>query len=230
MEMVIRVKSKEYEKVLKELNKTKDELSILEHEVAVNSEMLIFVTWDIVDFTSTIPYETRISGMHSDTSQRIRVLPTEIVNNEDEAYTFYKKCRAAGEEGAMIKNMDMLWVPKRSKDIGKIKAVETADLRIKGWYYGEVGKQFENGLGGFMCETEDGLLRVNVGSGFSRDFRLQDASVFDKMVGGILESLYNEKIQDKKTGMWSLFLPRVDSSSIWYRLDKNTANTLGELK
>lgn len=199
-----------------------------------DAECLVLATWDIVDFTSTIPYKDRIHRLNKalieNPNTKISVLATTVVNDEQEAYKFYKQCRDNGEEGAMIKNMDAVWQPKRSKDIGKMKAIETADLRIKGWYYGDENKQFKDGLGGFLCESEDGIVKVRVGGGYSKEFRLQDTSVFDSMVGGVMEVLYNEKIQDKKTKVWSLFLPRVDSDTNWYRIDKNVANTFEELK
>jgi hypothetical protein len=110
-----------------------------------------------------------------------------------------------------------------------MKAIEVADLRITGWYNGEAGKKFEHGLGGFNCESECGKLKVDVGGGYSEEFRLTDTKTFDDMVGGIMETTYNEKIQ-ARDGSWSLFLPRVDSDSEWFRIDKKEANTLDEIK
>ena len=161
---------------------------------------------------------------------KITVMHTTIVNDISEAMNYYQDCRDLGEEGAMFKNMESVWEPKRSKNIGKMKAEEVADLRVVSWYHGEAGKQFEHGLGGYVCETSDGLLRVNVGGGYSQDYRLQDTEVFDDMVGSIISVTYNEVISDKKTGMHSLFLPRVDSNTEWVRVDKDEANALGELK
>jgi hypothetical protein len=201
---------------------------------------VIFVAWDKVDFSGTIDYDVRLPELSTSgavpfdvaslfQTRKIFYSVTEIVNSEDEAWVFYKKCRAAGEEGAIIKNMKSKWLPKRSKDIGKLKSVKVVDLRIVSWYYGDAGKKFEHGLGGFNCESECGLLKVSVGGGYDEDFRLQDTTVFDDMVGGIMEVTYNEKIQ-ARDGSWSLFLPRVDSSSQWFRVDKKEANTLGEIE
>lgn len=188
-------------------------------------EMLQFHTWDIVDFTSTIPYKIRIkrlSDVITPAPCNIKILSTEIVNSEDEAYEFYNSCRAAGEEGAMIKNMDSKWVPKRSKDIGKMKAVEVADLVIVALEEG--GGKYQGMLGAFVCETSDGKLRVSVGTGLSDSDRGEFAN--SAYIGRVIEVAYNEKIQDKKTEKWSLFLPRFLS----LREDKFTANTLEELK
>jgi len=194
------------------------------------ANMLVFVTWDIVDFTSTIPYKTRIerltqmsmtspSAMRSDIVPRIRVLQTIIVNSKEEAEAFFETCLSEGEEGAMIKNINHLWVPKRSKDLGKMKAEEVADLKIVGIVEG-TGK-YVGMVGSYTCQTEDGILEVNVGTGLSDADRASPLEL-----GTIVEVMYNQKITDKKTGNWSLFLPRL----MQVRFDKNVANTFEELK
>lgn len=204
--------------------------TISEEEAA----MLVFMSWDIVDFTSTIPYSERIErltkamaaakpqafkGMYRVDASKIQVLQTHIVNSKEEAQAFFEQCLEEGEEGAMIKNMDMVWEPKRSKNIGKMKAEKVADLMIVDWKEG-TGKN-EGRLGAYVCETRDGLLRVNVGTGFSDDER-------DEILpnGTIIEVMYNQKIQDKNSGLASLFLPRFMS----VRVDKNEANSFEELK
>jgi len=68
------------------------------------------------------------------------------------------------------------------------------------------------------------LLRVNVGTGLSDEER-QNFWV-DGLQGKIVEVAYNEKITSKGKDTASLFLPRF----MGIRLDKNVANTLGELK
>lgn len=185
------------------------------------AEMLVFATWDIVDFASTIPYSKRIERLTkaAPTSYKIHVLQTHIVNNKDEAQVFFEQCIAAGEEGAMIKNMNAMWVPKRSKDLGKMKAEEVADLVIVGVEEG-AGK-YAGMVGAYVCETSDGKLRVNVGSGLSDTDRATPLKE-----GTIISVMYNQKIQDKNGGKASLFLPRLQE----VRFDKDVANTFEELK
>src|ERR1035437_5152010 len=225
MIMVIKMKSKEYEKISKELQKKKFELKTYLEECDKNASNLVFATWDIVDYTSTIPYDVRIERLTKQSNlfpnSRIYVLQTVIIKDKDAALEFFAQCRDAGEEGAMIKNIKHVWQPKRTKDLGKMKAEEVADLKVIGWYKGEAGKQFENGLGGYIVVTSDGLLSVNVGGGYSESYRLQDHSVFYAMVGRIISVTYNEVINSKSTGMHSLFLPRVDSKTVWLREDKD---------
>ncbi len=188
---------------------------------------LSFMVWDIVDYTSTIPYKDRIdrllaSKLEEGANSRIFVLPTVIIKSEAEAQKFFEQCIAAGEEGAMLKNINSVWVPKRSKDLGKMKAEETADLVVVDVVEG-TGK-YEGMMGALVCETSDGKLRVNVGSGFSDEQRQEFAT--HKMVGSIVEVMYNQKITSKGKSTASLFLPRFK----FLRVDKSHANTLEELK
>lgn len=195
------------------------------------ADMIHFMAWDIVDKTSTIPYKERIERLAALTlftkfnpNGKIHLLSTSIVNSPEEAQEFFQKCLDDGEEGAMIKNIDSVWEDKRTKNMGKMKAEEQADLKVVGWYHGEKGKKFERGLGGLICETEDGLLRTNVGGGFSDDDRL--AGNFDSWLNLIIEATYNEVITSKGKTTASLFLARFER----IRHDKTKANLLKELK
>jgi len=187
------------------------------------ADRLILVSWDIVDFTSTIPYKERIERLSNVVwSDKIRVLDTHIVNNKEEAETFFQECLMAGQEGAMIKNMSAVWQPKRTKDLGKMKAEEEADLVVVALEEG-TGKN-EGRLGALVCQTADGLLEVGVGTGFSDDLR---TLLWSKdMIGKIITVRYNQKIQDKNKDKQSLFLPRF----VCVRADKDAANTVDELK
>ena len=187
---------------------------------------VVFVAWDIVDFEGTIPYKMRFDKLKASIEflpkhTNIRLVKSKIVKNEEQAMDFYDEQIAAGEEGAVIKNLNGVWVPKRSKDLGKIKVVEEADLIIVGWEEGtgkNVGK-----LGALVGETSDGLLCVGVGTGFSDNER---ASITKDVIGGIMTVYYNAIIESKGKNQKSLFLPRFSE----IRYDKKKANSLGELK
>jgi hypothetical protein len=182
------------------------------------SKNVIFVAWDVVDFTSKIPYEDRISKVQS--FGNIFKVPTVKVKTEEEAWEFYQEQIIDGQEGAILKNTDMIWEPKRVKSMGKMKQIEDADLIVVGWEEG-TGKNIGK-LGALVCETAEGKVKVNVGTGFSDEERL----ITDDYVGKVIAVQYNQLITDKKTGEYSLFLPRF----IEVRNDKSVANKFGDLK
>jgi ATP-dependent DNA ligase len=189
-----------------------------------------FIVWDIVDFSSTIPYDSRLftlnlrfnNAFQKQADIKILAAETVVVKSQDEALAYYAKCIAAGEEGAMLKNIKSVWQGKRTKDLGKMKSEEEADLIVVGWEIG-TGKNAGR-LGALVCETQDHKLRVNVGTGFSDKER--DELTPDVILEKIITVRYNQIIQDKNSGVYSLFLPRF----IEIRNDKSVANNFGDLK
>lgn len=192
-------------------------------------EEVRFMFWDIVDSTSSISYRDRLAECQARIKAQTEPLslfiecPTEIVYNEEQAQAFYLKMRRQGFEGAVIKNFSLLWEGKRVKGAGKMKAVEEADLVVVGIEEGE-GKNAGR-LGKFIMETRDGIIRVGVGV-LRGDDSQRDEYFTDAVIGKIAVVLYNEKIQDERTGAWSLFLPVFDG----FREDKDIANSFDELK
>lgn len=145
----------------------------------------------------------------------------EYVKTIAECMVFYRNRRAEGQEGAIIKVANAPWEDARSKNYVKLKAVNDIDARCVGWEKGE-GKN-ANKIGNLICETEDGLVRFNVGTGLSDKDRERDPNDF---VGSILECNYNEVITAKGRDTKSLFLPVYKC----IRLDKIRANLISELK
>lgn len=141
----------------------------------------------------------------------------------EEAFELFEGHVRAGLEGSIAKDMDASW-----KDVGKpvfnikIKRKEPADLKVVGTYLAEVGSKYEGMLGGFHCESECGKVKVNVGSGFSEEDRLE----YLKNPPPIIECEYDSITEDKKTKQKSLFLPIFKRP----RWDKNVADNLQEIK
>lgn len=117
----------------------------------------------------------------------------------------FERLLASGYEGLILKKAFHKYSFKRSKDWIKVKAIKTADLVCTGSIDG-TGK-YINGIGALSCEgqIEGKQIKVNVGSGLSDSDRYLDA---ENYIDKTIEIKYNSVIQDKKTGEWSLFLPR----------------------
>ena len=189
---------------------------------------IIFVPWDIVDQTGTIPYNERWKELSTrfeligTVNNKFREIETRIVNNVEEAQEFFGEMIAKGQEGAVLKNIDNVWEGKRVKSCGKMKSEEEADLIVVGWEEG-TGKNVGR-LGNLICETADGKLRVSVGTGFSDNQR--ECFVPENTIGTIVTVRYNQRIKSKTDKLESLFLPRF----VEFREDKDVANTIEELK
>jgi|TARA_A100001391_G_scaffold33224_3_gene17992 ATP-dependent DNA ligase len=137
-------------------------------------------------------------------TSRILLIPRQENVTVDEAFEVFEGYVKDGMEGAICKNMESPW-----KDVGKpswcikLKRKDPADLKVVGWYKGEVGTKYESFLGGLHCESSCGTIKVNVGSGFSDEdrFNLPDN------LPEIVEVEYDSITEDKKTKQKSLFLP-----------------------
>jgi hypothetical protein len=79
-------------------------------------------------------------------------------------------------------------------------------------------------MGALVCETSDGKIRVNVGTGWSDEDR--ETITKENSIGKILTVMYNQRITKKDGGPDSLFLPR----AVEFRFDKNVANSSDEIK
>ena len=169
----------------------------------------------------------------------IQLVESKIVNSLDEAKEHFNEKVSQGLEGIILKNLDNIWENKRSNDLVKFKEELTIDLKVVDVIEGT--GEFEGGLGAIVCETECGKLKVNIGTGFSLEERglqndLSDGKkkviviedfekVKSRYLGEIVEVMYNAIIEDKNSGVKSLFLPRL----IKIRKDKSVANSLSEV-
>ena len=192
-----------------------------------------FHAWDIIIYEDFLKgespdhYQDRLEALESIEKdfdgEKIEVVHTILVNSMAEAQEEFEKRLLAGEEGIMIKNRDAMWKSGRQKSIIKLKGEQVCELYIKRVVEGK--GRLKGKLGAFLCESEDGLLEVSVGSGFNDDQRVE---YFDEdLIGKVISVKFNEVIrQEKRTPEYSLFLPIF----IELRHDKDTANTLAEIK
>lgn len=156
------------------------------------------------------------------TRPKITPITSDVVSNIEEAEEIFKKYLELGKEGIILKNMNSPWVNKRSPDQVKMKAEEDCDLLCVGWEEG-TGK-YEGMMGALKLESSDGLIKVNVGTGFTDEHR--QLFTADYSVGKIVKVVYNVRVKDKRTGQESLFLPRF----VEFRDDKFTADSSSLIK
>lgn len=155
-------------------------------------------------------------------NQYIELAPSVVVKSEEEATEVFNTWYKMGQEGIILKDMAGPWENKRSKHQVKFKGIESCDLICVATEEG-TGKNTGK-IGALVCETRDGKLRVNVGTGLSDKDRELDPSFY---IDKIIEVEYNEVIATKTDrGTFSLFLPRF----VTVRVDKDKANLFEEVK
>ena len=153
----------------------------------------------------------------------ISTVESKIVNSKEEAFEHFKEMLSRGEEGTILKNLDMCWEGKRSKNCVKFKIIIENTLKIVDFIEGS-GKYLDN-LGALICESSDRKVRVKIGSGLSDSLRNKIWRNKEKYTGKMAEILSNGIIQ-AENGTYSLFLPRF----LEIRIDKTEADSFDMIK
>lgn len=181
--------------------------------------------WDHIPymyFTSgecPTPYKERFARLQS--ADKISIVPNFIVENIEEAQAKFKEYYDQGEEGIILKDMHAPWENKRSKSLIKFKGELECDLKIVDVEDG-TGK-YEGMLGALVCESEDGIIKVKVGSGFNDEDRKKIKK--QDVLGKVVAVKYNSRIRSKHEDE-SLFLPIF----VEIREDKDKADSSGVIK
>jgi len=194
--------------------------------------------WDAIPYTSftkgedKTPYKDRMSGLENaityvnDSFRQFRhyinLAWTQEVATLYHAHSIFEKFLSDGQEGIILKSKAGIWEDKRSKEQVKFKGELECDLIIVDWEEG-TGKN-KGRLGALVCESSDGVIRVNVGSGYSDEQRGE--YTFSKVVGKIATVRYNARIKERSGETESLFLPRF----IELREDKDIAESSKSIK
>ena len=158
-----------------------------------------------------------------ETDSPVKVARQWVTDNMDEVNKIYEEIVALGGEGVILKSSHHVYECRRSSEWIKIKECNDCDLEIVGWYPGE-GKRLGL-IGGFNCASKCGKLKVNVGSGFSKELLSEIKGNENFYIGKIAKVQYNVKITDKYENN-SLFLPRL----VEIRPDKKEADLFKNIK
>lgn len=186
-----------------------------------------YEAWDIIPISEAriknkykVPYSQRIALLTKHlqfNSNFLALIETRVVNSMEEANEHYREALDRGLEGTIVKSPDAIWQDSTSKDQVKMKLEFEVDLRVVGY---EEGKGKASGmLGALVCESADGQLKVNVGSGFSDDLRRQ---IWESRDLDIITVKANSIMPPENKPHHSLFLPIF----VEERLDKSVADDL----
>ena len=173
-------------------------------------EFIVFDILPIEDYyngKSNIPYEKRlklIDSLIGEGNEFIKVV--EKFGATDDVNVVYKTLNevvSEGKEGLMLNTLNGVYAfGKRPKDILKVKAMQTCDIRCLRIEEGE-GK-YQGKLGKIICNYKG--YELGVGSGFTDEEREYYYNNPNKIVGRIVEVQYFEESKNEK-GELSLRFP-----------------------
>lgn len=199
---------------------------------AVDATKVHASVWDVIPMQSfelgycAIPYSTRFSSLYYSVSKqktagkKIWVVTSTIVETQEQAQEIFQEYLASGFEGIILKDGNGVWEDKRAKHQIKFKGELECDLKIVAIEEG-TGK-YAGMLGALVCESSDGKIKVNVGSGFND---VQRKNLGKEILDKIVAIKYNSRIKNK-LGDESLFLPIF----IEIRDDKDIADNSRDIK
>lgn len=203
------------------------------------AENVIFVLWDI------LPYDAFSSGLWDVerkerrellerallecSTDKIRMIEYRKVFDIRGAFLYNNEAVSNGQEGTILKCETGIWKSHTSPKQLKMKVMIEVDLEIVDFNVSEVGKR-KDILGSISCKSSDGIITVNIGSGFKeKDSEWTTKSIWerrDELRGGILCAKTNGITWDKRTGEYSLYL----ATFVEFRFDKDTADSFERIK
>lgn len=185
---------------------------------------LHYTIWDVMVNTPkgySDDYSTRFRRLSTTCfgKQCIHLIKHKIVYSLQEAAAHFQEELSKDSEGTVLKNGYGKWKDGTSKDQVKYKLECEIDLLCTGWIEGE-GKH-KGKIGALQCQSSDGKLKVNVGSGFTDKEREQEAPV-----NKIITVKANDIVDKRDSDVYSLFLPIYVET----RLDKSEADSFERIK
>jgi len=186
------------------------------------------IVWDVIPYIYFIdgycptPYKDRFARFKwgIDFPEKIQLVQSTIAENIEEARIKFEEYYNAGQEGIILKDMDSPWEDKRAKHQIKFKGELECDLKVVGYEEG-TGK-YVGKLGALVCESDDGIIKVKVGSGFNDQNR--ESIKKQDVIGKVVAVKYNARIRSKSQDE-SLFLPIF----LEIREDKTQADSSGSI-
>ena len=156
------------------------------------SEQLQYWVYDIVDPQSDFVERSHrlkiLSGF-----KNIVIVPTYLVQNEEEMIKYHNNFVTAGFEGTIIRNkIGKYELAHRSKNLQKHKDFKDEEFKIVG---GEEATGEDKGTVVFICETDNGQT-FKVRPKGSREQRREWFNDIDNLIGKYLTVKFQEKSED----------------------------------
>lgn len=179
---------------------------------------LHYFIYDIIDTKKTYTERKKILEEYKNTGEQCSILPVlnmiyvhKDISLNSELDRLLDYIVNKGGEGLILRDPDGYYEHKRSDNLLKYKKVQSMDLRIIDFNYGN-GK-YEGAIGSFICETDDKSISVSV-AGMPDDIRFSDPNIW---IGKIIEVAYFDISKSKVNNTYSLRFPRY----VKLRNDKN---------
>lgn len=151
----------------------------------------------------------------------IHVVPTNTVNNIQEALKIVSEWMEQGLEGGVLKSFDMLFKNGTSNEQLKIKLKVDAEMRCTGFIKGTEGTKYEHQNKVIVFENDEGTVKGQC-SGMTDEMVEEVTKNADKYIGKILSVQFNDLQKAEGHDFYALSHPRFRE----WRDDKDCCDTL----
>ena len=171
--------------------------------------LIVFDILPLEDFNKgicDIPYEIRRLQLETVFSNTVFIQPVEKVysgNDTSAILPLLDKYTSVGEEGLMLNINNSPYECKRTKELLKLKKMQTCDLEIIGFEEGD--GRLKGTLGKVIVDYKGN--EVGVGSGYSDADREYIWTHQDELLGRVIEVSYFEETTSAKSDKPSLRFP-----------------------
>ena len=194
-------------------------------------EKIYVVAWDMIPFSdwtkgkSKIILKDRRANLEKYfPNEKIKLSEYVIIKDYNESIKEFRKQKDNGEEGIILKDVYSIYEDGKKKSAWKFKIIMDVDLRIKKLIFGNKGTKYENVINRIMCESEDGIVKVQT-SALTEDEMDYVTKHKDSLIDKIV-TVRSSGISEDKNGGISLLHPRF----IEIRDDKTEADNYEQIK
>ena len=182
-----------------------------------------FTLWDYVT-DKPDAYHNRLETLKRciPTSELVSVVKTERVYNNEEVLSLTRKWMQEGEEGAVLKDVNLGFKNGTSNKQLKIKQIIELDVRCAGFTEGKLDTVREGKVGAITFKTDDNMIEGQT-SGFDAALLEDLTANKDKYIGKVMVVQCNGLQQAEGSDIWHLMHPRF----VEFRDDKTETDTLG---
>ena len=176
----------------------------------------------------TITYQRRFEKLHfllaTFMGRNIQIIPSQVVENLDEALKYTADVMKQGFEGSILKGFDGVFKDGTSKQQLKLKLEVSAEMRCVGFHEGTKGTKREGKVGSIIFENDEGTVKGKC-SGFTDKELDYFTEHQDELIGKIMEVQFNDLTKAKGNDYFALSHPRF----IEWRNDKDETDTLEKI-
>jgi len=207
------------------------------YDIAFNEvqKRIYIVAWDMIPFKNwtegsydvQLKERRKVLENFAKDKDNIFVSEKKIVENFAQAMKDFKDKKENGEEGTILKDANAFYKDGKNESAYKCKLEMDIDLKITDLLYGNKDTKYQNFINRIVCESSDGLCKVQTG-GLKESDMETITKIFENNKNSLINKIVSVEcsgLSKDKNGNYSLLHPRFKE----IREDKTSADDLNQI-